>query len=182
MMRPRLGPVVLVLALAALAGGASGCDNEPPPDVAPQVDYDRFAGRWYEVAHLPRPTQKDCYGTTAFYERTAADTLRVTHECKLGGFDGPYNGVVNVATVEKASEPAKLSLDVGLFKGDYWVLEVGERYEYAVVGHPSRSYLWVLSRTPQLDEATLQGALERVKAKKFPVDRLEYTPQRAPEL
>ena len=167
------------LALAALAGAGAGCDSEPPLEVAPQVDYDRFAGRWYEVAHLPRPTQKDCYGTTAFYERTGPDGLRVTHECALGKFDGPYHGVVNSATVESAAEPAKLLLKVGLFKGDYWVLEVGEKYEYAVVGHPSRAYLWVLSRTPQLDEATLQGVLERVKAKSFDVDRLEFTPQQA---
>jgi apolipoprotein D and lipocalin family protein len=170
---------LLSLALAALSAGASGCDDNPPLDVAPQVDYDRFAGKWYEVARLPRPTQKDCYGTTSFYERNNDNSLRVTNECHVGAFDGPYLGNETSATMPNASDPAKLVLKIGLYKGDYWVLEVGEKYEYAVVGHPSRDYLWILSRTPQVEPAALQGILERTKAKKFDVERLEYTPQPA---
>ncbi len=171
---------LLPLVLAALAGAATGCDENEPLEVSPQVDYDRFAGRWYEIARLPRPTQKDCYGTTSFYERDGEGALRITNECALGKFDGPYSGMKTSATVPNASEPAKLSLKVGLYKGDYWVLEVGEKYDYAVIGHPSREYLWVLSRTPQLEPSALQSILERAKAKKFDVDRLEYTPQRPP--
>jgi apolipoprotein D and lipocalin family protein len=172
--------LLLPFALAALAGGASGCSENEPLDVAPQVDYERFSGRWYEIARLPRPTQKDCYGTTSFYERTGPDALRVVNECAIGSFDGPYNGSEASATIADAAEPAKLSLKVSLYSGDYWVLEVGDNYDYAVVGHPSRRYLWIMSRNPQLDPATLQGVLERAKAKQFDVDKLEYTPQRAP--
>ncbi|HEU4408860.1 MAG TPA: lipocalin family protein [Polyangiaceae bacterium] len=170
---------LLPFALAALAWGASGCDDREPLEVANQVDYDRFSGRWYEIARLPRATQKDCYGTTSFYERSGADSLRITHECALGKFDGPYHGVETSATMPDAAEPAKLSVKINIYRGDYWVLEVGEGYEYAVVGHPSRDYLWILSRTPQLPDDVLQGILSRTKAKKFDVDRLEYTPQRA---
>jgi apolipoprotein D and lipocalin family protein len=172
--------LLLPFTLAALACSASGCSENEPLEVDNKVDYDRFAGRWYEIARLPRPTQKDCYGTTSFYERTGADTLRISHECALGKFDGPYSGVETSAKIPDVSEPAKLSLKINLYRGDYWVLELGDNYEYAVIGHPSREYLWILSRTPQLTDDVLQGVLSRARAKKFEVDRLEYTPQRAP--
>jgi apolipoprotein D and lipocalin family protein len=79
--------------------------------------------------------------------------------------------------VSDPSVPGKLSLDIGGFYGDYWILEVGEHYEYAVVGHPSRDYLWILSRTPTLARSVLQHALDDANAKQFDVSRLEYTKQ-----
>ena len=64
------------------------------------------------------------------------------------------------AKVSDPAVPAKLALDVGGYTGDYWILEVGSNYEYAVVGHPSRLYFWILSRTSTLDTDTLQGILD----------------------
>ncbi|MFO0762501.1 MAG: lipocalin family protein, partial [Byssovorax sp.] len=81
------------------------------------------------------------------------------------------------ARAEITDVSAKLSIDVGGFTGDYWILEVGEHYEYAVIGVPSRDYLWILSRTPKLDEALLQGIEARAHAAKFDTARLERTPQ-----
>jgi len=81
------------------------------------------------------------------------------------------------ATVMDATQPAKLALTVGGFSGDYWILEVGPTYDYAVVGHPSREYLWILSRTPTLGSATMQGIVDRAQGQLFDTARLEYTPQ-----
>ena len=80
-------------------------------------------------------------------------------------------------SVPDSSVPAKLALNVGGYTGDYWVLEVGTNYEYAVVGHPSRLYFWILSRTPTLGADVLAGILERAKSAHFETDALEYTPQ-----
>jgi MYXO-CTERM domain-containing protein len=73
--------------------------------------------------------------------------------------------------------PAKLALSVGGYSGDYWILEVGPTYEYAVIGHPSRSYFWILSRSPTLDPATMQGVLGRAESNHFDTSQLEFTPQ-----
>ena len=83
------------------------------------------------------------------------------------------------ARVNSAGEDtaAKLRIDVGGFFGDYWILEVGESYEYAVIGVPSRDYLWILSRTAKLDQTKLDGILARTRAAKFDTARLEYTLQ-----
>ena len=87
------------------------------------------------------------------------------------------NTVSMVATVPNASVPAKLALSVGGYSGDYWILEVGPTYEYAVIGHPSRSYFWILSRSPTLDPATMQGVLGRAESNHFDTSQLEFTPQ-----
>ena len=169
--------VVTVAFLAARALAAAGCSTAPPLEVAPNVDLARFQGRWFEIAKLPRPTQTDCYATAAYYTRTAADTLTFVNQCNVGSTTGPLKTVTMSAKVTDPSTPAKLAIDVGGFYGDYWILDVGQNYDYAVVGHPSRDYLWILSRTPSLDAVTMQGLVGRARAQQFDVSRLEMTPQ-----
>jgi len=63
------------------------------------------------------------------------------------------------------------------FYGNYWILDLGPNYEYAVVGDPSRDYLWILSRTPQLDEALYQQLLAKMATRGFQTDRMIKTLQ-----
>jgi apolipoprotein D and lipocalin family protein len=169
---------VTALALALVVSlGQLGCGGGPPIDVAQNVDLSKFQGKWYEIARLPRTTQTDCHGTTAFYTQNPDGTLSLVNQCNVGGPSGPLNTVSMTASVPNAAEPAKLALSVGGFSGDYWILEVGASYEYAVVGHPSREYLWILSRAPTLDASTMQGVIARAQSEQFDMTRLEYTPQ-----
>jgi apolipoprotein D and lipocalin family protein len=169
--------VVCSLAIAALAASSMSCGAEPPLAVARDVDFSRFQGKWYEIAKLPRVTQTDCYGTTAFYTKTSDLSLQLVNQCNVGSTVGPVKTVTMNATVPDTSVPAKLALQVGDFSGDYWILEVGADYAYAVVGHPSRLYLWILSRSPTLDSDTLQGIVSRAQKNDFDTSQLEYTPQ-----
>jgi apolipoprotein D and lipocalin family protein len=169
-----------VLLLACLVVGSAGCSSGPPLDVAPSVDLSRMTGKWYEIARLPRTTQTDCHGTTAFYSQNADGTLTLVNQCNVGTTDGPLDTVTMSATVPDPSTPAKLALNVGGYSGDYWLLEVGSNYDYAVVGHPSRLYLWILSRAPTLDSATLDGVVSRAQSNHFDTAQLIYTPQPPP--
>jgi apolipoprotein D and lipocalin family protein len=153
-----------------------GCTDDPL-DVAANVDLSRFQGQWYEIAKLPRLTQADCAGTTAFYTLRDDGGVDVVNQCHTGSLEGPAKTARARGVVPDPSVPAKLSVDFGGVYGDYWILEIGERYDYAVIGHPSRDYLWILSRTPVLDAGTLEGALARTKDKGFDTSRLEYTEQ-----
>ena len=171
----------LALALASSIAFASlaGCSNAPL-DVAPNVDLQRFQGKWYEVAKLPRATQADCQATTSFFRLNAGGDVDVQSECHLGSATGALKSVAMKAAVTDPSVPAKLSLEIGAFSGDYWILEVGDHYEYAVIGTPSRAYLWILSRTPTLDSTTTNAILARASSKQFDTSRIEYTPQPLP--
>lgn len=166
--------VVFVCSVLAI-GLVLGCKTDPPLDVA-EVELSRFEGKWYEIARLPRPTQRGCENTTAHYRLKSDSELDVTNECVR---DGATTRVTARAVVTDPDVPGKLSIDVGAFYGDYWIVEVGGDYEYAVIGHPTRDYLWILSRTPTLDDAALRGVLDRVSERHFDVSRLEYTKQDA---
>ncbi len=155
----------------------AACQNQPL-DVAEGVDLQRFAGQWYEIAKLPRVTQVDCTGTTARYEFKSDRELVVTNACRIGNLDGDRRQVVAAARVPNLTVPAKLSVEFGGFFGDYWIIDVDrDNYRYAVVGHPTRQYLWILSRSPTMEAADLTPIVERAAQKGFDVARLEYTKQ-----
>jgi apolipoprotein D and lipocalin family protein len=161
--------------LALLGLLALGCQSEPL-DVA-QVDLSRMQGKWFEIAKLPRQSQAGCTGTTAEYQLKSPNELLVVNECHEGNLGGPIKRVAARAVATDARAPAKLSLDFGFAYGDYWIIEVGDDYEYAVVGHPTRDYLWILSRDRTLPRKTLDGVLERAKTRGFPVGILSFTEQ-----
>jgi apolipoprotein D and lipocalin family protein len=163
--------------LAAFACLLLGCGADPPLDVAQSVDLSRFQGKWYEIAKLPRVAETDCYATMAFYTRQSDGSLTIVNQCAVGSLDGPLDTVTMTANAPDPSVAAKLALQVGGFAGDYWILEVGSDYEYAVVGHPSRSYLWILSRSTTIDSTTLQGIVGRAQNNHFDTSHLEYTQQ-----
>jgi apolipoprotein D and lipocalin family protein len=172
---------LLALALLALvllaASSLCSCQSDPPLEVAPSVNLAQLQGKWYEIARLPRTTEVDCHGTTAFYTQASDGSLGLVNQCNVGSDTGKLQTVAMTATVPDSAVPAKLALNVGGYTGDYWILEVGSSYEYAVVGHPSRLYLWILSRTPTLDATVMDGVLTRAEAAHFDTSQLEYTPQ-----
>jgi apolipoprotein D and lipocalin family protein len=142
------------------------------------VELQRFQGDWYEIAKLPRVTQADCTGTTSRYELKSDNKLVVTNACRLGNLEGNHRQVVAAARVPNPDVPAKLSIEFGGYFGDYWIIDLDrDGYQYAVIGHPARQYLWILSRKPTIESATLAPILERATQKGFDVSRLEYTKQ-----
>jgi apolipoprotein D and lipocalin family protein len=169
---------VLVLG-GLLTGGVllSGCSQDPPLSTVSSVDLSRFQGQWYEIARLPRPTQVDCTGTMASYALKSPTQLTLLHQCNVGNLTGPVRQVVANAVVQDTSNTAKLQVDFGGFYGDYWIIDLGQSYDFAVVGHPSRDYLWILSRSPKLDATTLSGITTRAQQNGFDTSKLEYTVQ-----
>jgi apolipoprotein D and lipocalin family protein len=154
------------------------CTKAAPLDTVSNVDLKRFQGKWYEVAKLPRPTQVDCYGTIGMYTLTSDTSISLTHQCNVGSWTGSLHVSQASGVVNDPSATAKLSVDFGGgFYGDYWIIDLGQNYDFAVVGHPTRQYLWILSRTPTLDATTLSGILQRAQAKGFDTASLQYTPQ-----
>jgi len=146
---------------------------------APDVDLDRYLGRWYEVASLPQYFQRGCVATTALYSRRDDGRIRVENECRDETLDGEVRRAEGVAWVaDPGDDPAKLRVRFFWpFSGHYWIVALDPDYRWALVGHPERKYLWILSRTPQMDEALYASLVERARELGYDVSRLVRTLQ-----
>lgn len=139
--------------LTLAAAPAFAQDNEPV--AVDHVDLDRYVGTWYEIMKIPNFFQKQCArGTTATYTQNEDGRIDVLNRCI--DEDGAPVEAKGVAEVVDPQSNAKLRVSFvsvfgkSMFWGDYWVIGLGEDYDYAIVGTANRKYGWILSRTPEL--------------------------------
>jgi apolipoprotein D and lipocalin family protein len=148
----------------------------PPVETVPHVELQRYLGTWYDIASFPQRFQRGCTGTTATYSLRPDGDIDVDNRCRKGSLEGKEARARGRARVVDRATNAKLKVTFFWpFWGDYWIIDLGPNYEYAVVGHPSRDYLWILSRTPTMDGAVYNGILERLRGKGYELDRLLKT-------
>ena len=161
--------------LCLLCACASAGPHPATLEVVPRVDLDRYAGRWYEIASFPQSFQRGCTDSRADYRLRDDGTVEVLNSCLR---DGRVDTAKGKAWVVDKATGAKLKVSFFWpFRGDYWVIELGEGYEYAVVSAPSRKYLWILSRTPTMEKQRYQEIVGRLKDKGFDVALLKRTEQ-----
>lgn len=143
-----------------------------------RVELDRYVGTWYEIASFPQRFQKGCTATTATYTLRPDGNIDVLNRCRKDSLDGEEKSAHGRARVVDPTTNAKL--EVSFFRpfwGDYWIIDLADDYSWAVVGHPSRDYLWILSRTPTMPDETYRGILDRLVAQGYDVSRLQRTLQ-----
>lgn len=147
------------------------------------VDIERYMGRWYEIARFPQTFQRNCGATIAEYELRRDGRVNVVNSCKRLDRNGQVQSAKALARVVDRDTNAQLSVsfvpvlrNFGLFGGDYWILELGADYDYAVVGGPDRKSLWFLSRTPVMDEELFDYLVQKIEDQGFNVKLLERTP------
>lgn len=171
--------ILFTLALLASPGLAEAAPA-PLPTVA-AVDMARYAGGWYEIALLPSWFQRSCVADTKARYRADGDGIEVLNRCRKA--DGSIETAKGHATVVEGSGNAKLRVSFFWpFKGDYWVLDLDADYQHVLVGTPSRKYAWVLSRTPTMDEASLQRLLDKAATLGFDKAAFKRSPQTQPLL
>lgn len=159
--------------------GLIGCSsNYPPLEVVPYVDLNKYIGKWYEIASFPQSFQAGCNCSTAEYTISEDGYIKVINSCRLDSANGKLKQAEGKAFVIEGTNNAKLKVQFFWpFKGDYWIIDLASDYSYAVVGHPSREYLWILSRTPKMDENIYKSILSKIAEKGFELKKLNRTNQ-----
>jgi len=166
---------LLLAAVGILAAIVTGTENDL--EVVPHVDLNRYVGRWYEIARLPNRFEKKCAGSvTATYSFRSDGTLEVVNRCRKSS--GDFTTATGKAKVVDKTTNAKLKVTFFWpFYGDYWILDLGDNYEYAVVGAPNRKYLWILSRNRVMDESLYRDLLAKMAARGFKTEQMIKTSQ-----
>jgi apolipoprotein D and lipocalin family protein len=170
---------ILILSVVLLTACDVGIKQVGPPlDVVSFVDLERYMGTWYEIARYPHRFQEGCVDTTATYSLRDDGKVDVLNQCYKGKVDGELKEAHGKAWVVDSVTNAKLKVSFFWpFTGDYWIIDLGERYEYAVVGHPDRRYLWILSRSPEMDDQLYNNIIEKLKTQSYDTGKLIRTLQ-----
>ena len=172
----------LTTAMALASFPLSAQDAALPNTSVPALDLQRYAGQWHEIARLPMFFQRKCAANvTATYTPREDGKIGVRNACD----DKDGVAMVSEAVARPVSgQPGQLQVRFApawlswapMVWADYWVVELDPDYQWAVVGGPSREYLWVLSRTPTLDRAQFDSIRARAARRGYPVDQLVMSP------
>lgn len=174
------GLVALGMGLGSIAVAASKATSKPK--TVQQVDLERYLGEWYEIAHLPMFFQRKCASnTTAKYSLDNNQNIVVLNQCMTVAGDLISSTGIATATNKQNSKLKVSFLPKGLrwvpfTKGDYWIIKLDENYQTALVGGPSHKYLWILSRSPQIDEAVYQEYVKAAQEQGYDTSKLIRNP------
>jgi apolipoprotein D and lipocalin family protein len=173
----RLSLIILstaVFAAVLLVGVRSSraASSFPPLITVPHVDLIRYMGVWHEIARIDHSFQKGCIKSSATYTMLPDGEVEVINRC-VNGKDGSLREAKGRAWSVDPENNARLKVTFFWpFRGDYWIIDLGKEYEYAVVGSPNRQYLWILARQPVMDDIVYKGILERLTTQGFRVEQL----------
>jgi apolipoprotein D and lipocalin family protein len=147
-------------------------------EVVSSLDLKKFQGTWYEIAHNPWFPEKGCFYMIANYKLTKENNIKVTNICRKNGMDGQISKVSGIAWLVDPKIKAKWEVQfIWPFTLDYWVIEIEENYNYAVIGEPDRENLWILSRKPIMEKELLSRIIKNTKSKGYDLSNLILTPQ-----
>lgn len=144
-----------------------------------QVDLQRYAGTWHEIARLPQWFQRGCYNSTADYSQNPDGTVKVVNRCQRE--DDEASVAEGQASVVPNSGNAKLKVRFDnwfsrllpkIAEGNYWIIALDKDYRTVMIGEPGREYLWILSRSPTLPDDQYRVLVEQARDEGFPVDQL----------
>lgn len=169
------------LALVALlmAGCASSQRDSMAPRTVDHVDLKRYQGTWYELARMPMFFQRNCAQSEANYTLKEDGNVAVTNRCRT--LEGKWEEAKGTASPQVPGKTDKLWVEFdnwfsrllpGVTKGDYWVLYIGDDYRTALVGNPSRKYMWLLSRTPHVSARTKEELLAKARQQGYDTTKL----------
>ncbi len=178
-MHPLSLPVAAIALMSIFLTAAPGNTAEKEPlDVVESVDIERYLGRWYEIASYPAWFQKNCTAVTADYSPRDDGVIQVVNSCRKETLDGKLKQSKGRAKIVDTATNAKLKVSFfGPFWGPYWIIDLDPDYQWAVVGVPSRKYLWILSRTPQMEEGLYDEIVSRLPDRGYDPGKLSQTLQ-----
>jgi apolipoprotein D and lipocalin family protein len=142
--------------------------------VVEQLDIQEYLGTWYEIARYDHNFERGLVGVTADYSLRDDGKIKVINSGYKNSLDGKFSQAVGKAKIpEPEKAPAKLKVSFfWFFYGDYFVLELDKDYQWAVIGSSSDKYLWILSRTSQMENELYTDLLNRLKKRGYNVSSL----------
>ena len=163
--------LVLIFGWAAVLSGCTGI----PEGLKPVTGFEpgRYLGKWYEIARLDHAFERNLSNVSATYTQKENGDIQVLNR----GFNaktGVWKQIVGKARFIQSDGIGSLKVSFfGPFYGGYHIIALDkENYSYSMVAGPNRSYLWILSRSKSIDDATYTKLVKMAGEWKFDTTKL----------
>lgn len=167
----KLNNVFLLILIAT----CFACSGNKELQVVKKVALDKYSGTWYEIARFPSRFESSLKCVTATYTLMGNGKIEVWNKGHKISDTSKISEIKGTAWVANEKETAKLKVRFFWpFSADYWIIALDENYQYAMVGHPNRKYLWILSRHKKLDSDIIQNLILQAKNQGFDTENLEF--------
>ena len=157
----------------------SGCVSIPN-NIEPVRGFDvnRYLGKWYEIARLDHSFERGLEKVTAEYSLRDDGGIKVINR----GFNPESNKwkeVVGKAYFAADTNIGRLKVSFfGPFYGGYNVIELDKKdYSYSMICGPTKNYLWILARKPEMEESVRVELIKKAKILGFDTDKFIFVKQ-----
>jgi lipocalin len=165
--------IILFLSILMLVSSCKAQNMMIDKTVVKELDIERYLGKWYEISRYDHSFERGLVGVTATYSFRKDGKIKVVNSGYKKTLDGKKSEAIGKAKIPYPNEPSKLKVSFfWFFYGDYYVMELDENYQWAVIGSSSDKYLWILSRTPIMAESLYNDLLEKLTKRGFDVSKL----------
>ena len=170
-----------ILGAAALLGCKSEKDF-PPLVLAPHVDISRYMGTWYVIGNIPNFFEKDLVASTETYSpgKEPGD-IDIKFQGRVKTFDGKIKTIPQTAKVLDMNVGSEWKVRIFFWlRVPYLIMDVDPEYQWTLVGYPDRSLIWIMARTPTMNEALYASLLEKAKLQGYDISKIVKIPQIIP--
>jgi len=175
----KLRTFVMLLIAGVVLGGCAGTSKEEPLYTVPLVDLNRYMGDWYVIASIPTVFDAKAYAATESYAWNDDGSIAVTYRYLKGGFDGEEKIITSTARVFNAATKAEWRMRFFWpLRSIYIVIYLEPDYSIAMVGHPSRDYVWILSRTPSIPDTKYSDLIVFLQQRGYDISKIRKMPQK----
>lgn len=176
-MKNQKNQLFIRLLLILLTSGLFGSSAFAAVETVSHVDLSRYVGTWYDIASNPIIFQPSCPCERQVLTPTADGKVSVFNSCNKGSPDGQLSEIRGTAEPVDGTN-SKLAVDFGFpWKGAYWIIALDTDYRYAVVSDNFGYSLYILSKTPQLEDSLYQQALKSAQAANVNTKNLVFSSQ-----
>ncbi len=170
---------IILLTLIMLMGSCKIQKSMIDKTVVKEFDINQYLGNWYEIARFDHRFERGLVGVTADYSIRNDGKIKVVNSGFKQTLDGKKSKATGKAKIPDSGTPSKLKVSFfWFFYGDYFILELDQNYQWAVVGSSSDNYLWILSRSPQMDEILYRQIVAKLVKRGYDVNKLIRVPQK----
>lgn len=170
--------VLLLVMVACLSGCAT---SSPPPTVDRVVNIERFMGDWYVIAGKFTWFERGGHNAREQYILRDDGRIDTVFTFRRGGFDGPEKRFEPVGFIYDHETNAEWRMQfIPPFKSAYLILYLDDDYQYTAIGVPSRRYLWIMARKPEIPPERMDRIIAHLESVGYALDDLHTVPHQWP--